>query len=69
MVNWAIGLFLTYIVLRLVLKPLVSRLKHEKDEILHRQKHVEDLLDPTTPGGLGDVMVAIKQAETDNMQN
>lgn len=67
-VNWGIGLFLTYIVLRLVLSPMVKRLRAEKDALFHHQAKIEDLLDPETPGGLGDVMAALGQAKTDNIQ-
>jgi hypothetical protein len=67
-INWSINALLTVVVLGLIIRPLARKgwrewLEHRASQrqIAASNERVADLLDTTTPGGLTDVVEAVRE--------
>jgi flagellar biosynthesis/type III secretory pathway M-ring protein FliF/YscJ len=67
-INWSINALLTFVLLGLIIRPIVRKgrrswLEHRatQRQIAASNERVADLLDTTTPGGLTDLVEAVRE--------
>lgn len=72
-INWLLGLFLTFVVLKRIMRPIGTAIGREwkahrdaQEKLIISNALIADRLDPNTPGGLGDVMAELRKRDQDS---